>query len=86
MRGDTVFIFEQVRTRVVGQRGRAVSKAEFEEQARFVIRYLGATIEDGRQVDGIWYCRSRTRIIRLVLQSEVFVCFEYDGAAKSIKT
>ena len=56
---------------VTNKRGHAIGRETYEAAPRWVVAYIGKTINDARKVDGIWYSDQKGKILRLNLQHAV---------------
>jgi hypothetical protein len=61
-----------------------ISREAYNAAPRWVIAYIGATIDDARKVNGVWCSDQKGRILRLNLQHAVRTLCSYDGRCAEV--
>jgi hypothetical protein len=64
---------------VINKRGHAIGRETYNLAPRWVVVYIGKTINDARKVDGVWYSDQNGKILRLNLQHSVQTLCACDG-------
>lgn len=68
---------------VIPRRGHAIGREIYDVAPRWVVAYIGKTINDARKVDGVWYSDQNGKILRLNLQHAVQTLCTCDNGANN---